>query len=371
MTWPVRHPRLRAALVSALLVCALAARQAPSGPAFPGREWERVADPASAGFCTDRLDAVTARAKTLATTGMVAIAGGRLLWDYGDIRTVTYLASVRKSVLAMMFGKYVEAGVIRLEATLADLGIDDVGGLTADEKQATVADLLAARSGVYHDAANAACTGCGATMGTPPPKGSVKHGEYFLYNNWDFNALGTIFEQQTKQNIYDAFERDFALPMEFQDFSRAAQRKATAPAASIHPAYHFYLSTRDMARLGLLMLRGGNWAGRQLVSRDWTRRIVTPVTHVADMHPDELKTGPFGYGYLWWVWDGAFARGPYAGAYTGQGAVGQYITVLPALDLVIAHKTAQGQRGPDGQSRAVSRTEYLSLVEGLIAAKCK
>ena len=31
--------------------------------------------------------------------------------------------------------------------------------------------------------------------------------------------------------------------------------------------------------------------------------------------------------------------GPFAGAYTARGAIGQWITVLPALDLVIAHKT--------------------------------
>ena len=63
-------------------------------------------------------------------------------------------------------------------------------------------------------------------MGDPPgPRGSVPHGTYFLYNNWDFNALGTIFEKATGENIYDAFERDSAKPMQFQDFDRAQQRK--------------------------------------------------------------------------------------------------------------------------------------------------
>ena len=60
------------------------------------------------------------------------------------------------------------------------------------------------------------------------------------------------------------------------------------------------------------------------------------------MHPDEFKAGPFGYGLLWWIWDGAANTGPYRGAYTGIGAVGQFITVLPALDMVVAHKTRQG-----------------------------
>jgi CubicO group peptidase (beta-lactamase class C family) len=364
------------ALATVVLVLTLAGlgnplrgAQAPRLP-VPAAEWQRVTDVRALGYCQDRLDAVTARAQTLATTSMMVVVGGRVLWDYGDLAAVSYLASVRKSILAMLFGKYVASGAIRLDATMADLKIDDVQGLSALEKTATVADLLAARSGVYHPAANSACTGCGSTMGDPPARGSVKPGTYFLYNNWDFNALGTIFEQQTGQNIYDAFAADLASPLALQDFTREAQRKTVNARASNHPAYHFYLSTRDMARLGLLMLRQGDWGGTPVLSRAWVARIVTPVTKVGDMHPASLASGPFGYGYLWWIWNGAAATGAYDGAYTGQGAVGQYITVLPALDMVVAHKTRPGQRTADGQDRAVSGSEYRGLLDAVIAARC-
>ena len=46
-----------------------------------------------------------------------------------------------------------------------------------------------------------------------------------------------------------------------------------------------------------------------------------------------------GYGYMWWIWDVPHNTGAYEGAYTAAGAYGQYITVLPKLDLVVAHKT--------------------------------
>jgi CubicO group peptidase (beta-lactamase class C family) len=81
------------------------------------------------------------------------------------------------------------------------------------------------------------------------------------------------------------------------------------------------------------------------------------------MHPDDLQRGPFGYGYLWWLWDGPSAVGPYRGAYTGIGAIGQFLTVLPALRLVIAHKTAPG-------GASVSRPQYLALVDKLVTARC-
>lgn len=359
---------LASAPVSGLTPPAAVPAPAQATPSvFPGASWEQHPDPAAAGYCRAGLDAATAAIKALPSTGMLVVVGGRVLWEYGDLQAISYLASVRKSLLAMLYGKYVDNGTIRLDATMADLKIDDVQGLLPLEKQATVLDLLSARSGVYHEAANAACTNCGSTMGDPPgPRGTVKPGTHFLYNNWDFNALGTIFEQQTGLNIYDAFARDFAAPLGLQDFDRAQQRK-TQNRRSQHQAYHFYLSTRDMARLGYLMLRDGRWGDTQLLSRDWVRRMVTAVTPVDEMNPPDLRKGPFGYGLLWWIWDGPFNQGAYRGAYTGVGAIGQFITVLPALDMVIAHKTRPGRGAGAG---AVTRAQYLAVVDQIVAARC-
>lgn len=360
------------ALLLALLLSACSAHTQPPGPTappaaaavsaravFPIAGWETLGDPRSAGYCQDKLELVTARAKELPTTAMMAVAGGRVVYEYGDVTTVSYLASVRKSVLAMLYGNYVASGKIRLEKTLADLGIDDHGGLLPIEKQATVADLLGARSGVYHEASNA-----GDNLADAPPRGSQKPGRYFLYSNWDFNALGTIFEQETGQNIYDALERDLVKPLGMQDFDRSTHRRNGDAKKSVHLAYHMNFSTRDMARLGYLMLRDGNWNGRQLVPRDWANKIVSLVTPLHEMNPPNVRKGPFGYGYLWWVWDGPTAVGPFEGAYSGRGAIGQYITVLPKLDLVIAHKTRPG-------GRSVSWGQYMELVDRLLAARCK
>ena len=54
----------------------------------------------------------------------------------------------------MLFGKYIADGTIKLNKTLADLKINDIGGLMPIERTATVADLLGARWGVYHEASN-------------------------------------------------------------------------------------------------------------------------------------------------------------------------------------------------------------------------
>lgn len=371
----------RRVLALALLIgfgaSALAAQ--PSTAVFPGKDWERVTAPEAVGFSSRRLEALRTYLSTLDTTAMMVVCGGRVLFEYGDVTRLSYLASVRKSVLAMLYGNYVAAGKIRLDRTLRDLGLEDVGGLLPLEQKATIEHLLTARSGVYHPASNP-----GDSTAFAPPRGSQRPGSYFLYNNWDFNAAGAIFERLTGRDIYDALETDLARPIGMQDFDRSRQQKSGDSKRSQFLAYHMWLSTRDMARLGYLMLREGNWAGRQLIPRDWARKIVSLVTPLAQLNPLVQREAAYGsgqlwgYGYMWWVWDAPGNRGPMAGAYSAMGAYGQYITVLPALDLVVAHKTdpqqppsAPAAAGEKPRPRSVSGSEYFAALNLLIAARLR
>lgn len=357
MRYPARRHALVAAVVAVLLAATAPSAQRPA-TVFPAAEWQRVSTPESVGWSSEGLEKARQKLSTLATTGLLAATGGRVFFEYGDVQGVSYLASVRKSILAMLFGNYVTSGKVKLNKTLAELGLDDIGGLTPQEKEATIRDLLMARSGIYHEASNS-----GDDTASAPPRGSQKHGTYYLYNNWDFNALGTIFEKETGRDIYDALESELARPIGMQDFDRSTHKKSGDGAKSQHLAYHMNLSTRDMARVGYLMLREGNWAGKQLVPRDWVHEISKAQTPVMEMNPPRRRDGPFGYGYLWWVWDGPQATGAYRGAYTGLGAVGQQITVVPALDLVVAHKTRPGQ------DRSVSGDDYRAVLDLIIKAK--
>lgn len=326
---------------------------------YPAADWERIAVPEDFGYSSALLEKVRRYADGLETTGLMVVVGGRVLLEYGDVEQVSYVASVRKSILAMLYGKYVENGTIDLSRTLADLGMDDHLGLTLREKQATVEDLITARSGIYHPASNP-----GDNQADAPPRGVHRPGEYFLYNNWDFNAAGAAFEKMTRKDIYDALEADLAKPIGMQDFDRSIHVKSGDTTRSRYPAYHIRLSTRDMARIGLLMLREGRWQDRQVVPRDWVRRITSVVTPVEQMNPAPLRYMGWGYGYMWWVADGDDTPPAFRGAYSGRGAYGQYITVLPALDMVVAHKTAVP---PD---RTTTWTEYQGILHRLVAARC-
>ncbi len=331
---------------------------------FPGEDWARWDKPESAGYASARLEALRTWLQSIDTTAMLAVHKGRVLFEYGDVKHVSYLASCRKSVLAMLYGNYVASGKIRLDATLGELGITDHGGLSPREQSATVEHLITARSGVYHPAAND-----GDDLASAPPRNSQRPGDYTLYSNWDFNAAGAAFEKMTGRDLFDALETDLARPLGMRDFDRARHRKSGDLTKSMHPAYHMHFSTRDMARLGYLMANEGNWNGKQLVPRDWARRITSLVTPLVAMNPPPRRGFGsgflWGYGYMWWVWDAMGSPGPLRGAYAAHGAAGQFITVIPALELVIAHKT-----DPAG-GKSVSYDEYYAALRLLLAARCR
>ncbi|MCZ6656155.1 MAG: serine hydrolase [Gammaproteobacteria bacterium] len=95
---------------------------------------------------------------------------------------------MRKSLLNALYGVYWDSGEHR-------------------------APLILSRSGVYHFALYDA----GWVHYMPEP-GSKTPGEYWIYNNWDFNALGTIFTQASGTTIHEAFAAEIAKPLKLQDF---------------------------------------------------------------------------------------------------------------------------------------------------------
>lgn len=355
-------------LIVAGLLLALPAAAEDRKLSFPAADWEK-AKPETGGYSSQKLEVLRAWLKLQKTTGMLVSIQGREIFEYGDVKRVSKVASVRKSVLAMMYGKYYAAGKIDLDQTVEQLDLTDVQPFLPIEKTATLFHLLTARSGIYLPTANK------ELADLSPRRGSQAPGTYFQYQNWDFNAAGTAFEKLTGKDIFAALEQDLAVPIGMQDFDRKKQRKNDEMPITRHPEYAMYLSTRDMARLGLLMLADGLWNGKQVMPKGWSTRLTTLVTPSGDIHPMSIgayrtQIGRWGYGMLWWVWDAPAWRGtvtgPYQGAFTAIGANGQYITVLPAADLVVAHKVDFDEDG----SRQVSPSEFQTILQMVLDSWC-
>jgi CubicO group peptidase (beta-lactamase class C family) len=293
---------------------------------------------------------------SLNTTGLYIVVDGKCLFEFGDIEELSYIASCRKSLLSMMFGRYVKNGTIDLDLTLEELEIDDIQGLLPIERQATIRNLITARSGIYHPASND-----GDNSAYAPLRGSVKPGEYYLYNNWDFNAAGEIFEKLTKKNIYETFEQDIAIPIQMQDFKLEKQQKIGDTTQSRYLAYHFWISTRDMARVGLLMLNKGNWNGNQIIPVDWVSLSTSTITPTSQFNPVFQREWNLAYGYMWWIFQDD--NEIFDGSYYASGARGQFLLVIPKLNMVISHKTKYAYR------RRVQFPEFRDLVYKIIETK--
>ncbi len=325
-----------------------------AGSPTPGESWEVATAPEDSGYSAAALAAARAYTETINTAAVMIVADGIVVDQWGEAERKFNIHSIRKSILSAMYGIHVAAGEIDLDEQMESLGIDDnEPSLEELEKTATVRMLLQARSGVYHPALYETA-GMAARR---PARYSHEPDTFWYYNNWDFNTLGTIFRNLTKTDIHREFDRHIADRIGMQDYEPADGAYVTG-ADSVHPAYPFRMTARDMARFGLLFLREGTWNGEQIVPSGWIRAAVTSYSDAGDSG---------GYGYLWWI----AANGKHLpgadlpdGSYSARGAGGHYILVVPAYELVIVHRVNTDIRG-----NRVGSAEFGELVRLILEAR--
>lgn len=317
------------------------------------RKAENAPEPWSAGGLNEAREF----SKTLDTAAVVVMQHGEVVDQWGAVATPINCHSIRKSILSALYGPHVKDGTIDLDATLKQLDIDDnEPSLTEIERGATLRDLLKARSGVYHPALYETA----GMKARRPKRGSHAPGTFWYYNNWDFNASCTVFENLTGRSIFEEFESRLAKPLGLQDFRRDRDTLYVTGDDSKHPAYPFYLSARDLAKFGQLMLQRGVWHGDQLIPSAWVRESTTS-------YSDTGQSG--GYGYMWWVADNDTHFPGVSlpnGTYSARGNRGQYLVVIPKWDMVVCHRVNSFQNGT-----SVSRGDFSKLLAMIVAARPK
>jgi CubicO group peptidase (beta-lactamase class C family) len=338
-------------LVVLLMVLATTAKAQNGG--VPGTEWQKLASPEQAGWAPDQLKKIHEYVEQIGSTSAMIVHHGVVVAAWGDIAHRSNLHSCRKSLLSALIGIAVADGKINLDDTLEKLGIDDnPPSLTAEEKQATLREMLEARSGVYHPTEYETKS----MVEQKPPRGSHPPGTFWYYNNWDFNTLGYIYERAVNEKIFDAFYRAIAQPIGMQDF-RPRDGHYVTSSDSRFPAYPFEMSARDFARFALLYLRGGKWNGLQVVPADWVKASTQPYS--------DAPSG--GYGYLWWTGDSASGKTPETifpkGSFWAEGHLGQYAVVVPSLDLIIVNRVDSNET-----RKSVNKREIARLVQMVVAA---
>jgi CubicO group peptidase (beta-lactamase class C family) len=319
----------------------------------PGAKWDSIG--ADSRWSPDSLRRIGAMVDSMGSGAVMVVDDGRVVAGWGAPSRKFPIASVRKSLLHALLGIEMGRGTISLDATLAQLDIDDEPPLTATEKAARVTDLLASRSGVYHEAAYETQSARNAR----PVRGSAAPGEKWYYNNWDFNVLGAIYERASGKKIFAAFDELIARSLEMEDY-RSSDGEYLTERGSRFPAYTFRMSARDLARVGLLYLRRGAWHEKQIVPAAWVDQGV---------HPRSDAGSGGSYGMLWWAArDGLLVPGVSLedGTFAARGNGPHYMIVIPARQLVIVHLADTETPSPD---RWVDRDAVGRLVSRILAAK--
>lgn len=308
-------------------------------PSSDGVTFEKKAITDSSYFTKEKFNEVDTYLKEESeTTSMLVLENSKIVYEYGDVSEISTLGDAKISILSLLFGKYVENGAINLQETIGENNINDFIGLLPIEKQATIENLLTSTSGVlYSDIERR-----NFTIFERKERGSVKPGEYFTFNNWDYNVASHILEKKSGNNFHTELEQQLAIPLAFEDWNIKNQSKNYTKNSQFD-TYQTHLSTRDMAKIGQLMLQEGNWNGKQLISKDWIQKITSSVIPIdtvrvrigGDISSPLQET----YGYLWWGFDRFYDNPDFEGAYTAWDLTGQFITVIPKQNVVIAHKT--------------------------------
>jgi len=332
---PLFSSRIRWASLGALLLltatvplgCSSSTTAPLPGPTpGTGEPWAQYATPEDAGFSSEVLEEARQFAESIQSGAVMIVHKGSVVAAWGDVKRKFRCHSVRKSFLSSLYGTAVARGDLALESTLAELGIDDLEPLSEIEKTAQVRDLLRTSSGVYHPAAKESPD----VAQHRPARGSHAPGTHFWYNNWDFNTSCAIYEQATGEGIFEAFRDQIAEPIGMQDFTLADTFYEYVRNNSNYPAYAFRMSTRDMAKFGLLFLQEGLWGGRAVIQKEWVQESTSAQATVQEGTD---------YGYMWWVYpQGGTDHLPEYRVFTATGTGGQHILVVPEADVVIVHR---------------------------------
>lgn len=99
-----------------------------------------------------------------------------------------------------------------------------------------------------------------------PARGSHEPGTFWYYNNWDFNVLGTIFEQETHTSLFAAFHQQIAVPLQMEDFVLSEMLYQGGGPDALHPAFWFHMLLSELKQRGLDFLRRTHWQNTDGVS---------------------------------------------------------------------------------------------------------
>ncbi|MDD0974479.1 serine hydrolase domain-containing protein [Pseudomonas fontis] len=317
-----------------------------SAETWPVPDWQSAPPPTSAAVQSLQAYAFALRDQPsragVRSDALLVIRDGRIVYEHYAAPTTATTAhltwSISKSVLATLLGIAQGQGRFTLDDPVArfyapmqthpEVRIKDLlhwaSGLDWQEDyeyaplKSSVVAMLYTRDRVDM----AAYTASHAAVAAP--------GERFLYSSGDSTVLAAALRGMVGSQHYD----DWPWQALFDPLGIRTATWERDPSGTFVGSSYLYMSARDLARIGLLMQRDGQWQGRQLLPASWVKFNRAPFEH-ATATPGEAVAGG-----QWWL-NVPLAGGPRpwpdapADTFAALGHWGQALYVLPKEKLVI------------------------------------
>jgi len=336
---------------------------------WPDPEWQ--SDPAAFDWQAVDAYAFPERAPSarsgIRTDALLIIRDGRIVHERYTAPTTAATAhltwSVSKSVLATLLGVAQGEGRFQLQdavsrfyppmrahpgVRMADL-LHWASGLAWQEDY-EYAPLKSSVVAMLYTRGRADMAAYTAARGT-----SASPGQRFLYSSGDSNLLAAALRGMLDAGQYPDYPwQALFTPLGIDSAVWERDRAGTYVGSS-----YLYLSTRDLARIGLLMQRDGRWQGRQLLPKAWVAFNRTPFAQA------EVLSGEANPGGHWWLNQPLTdAQRPWpsapAATFAALGHWGQALYVLPEQKLVIV-------RYADDRDGSYQHDELLKRVLAALA----
>ena len=278
--------------------------------------------------------------------GMVVLKDGQTVYEkyFGDCTEASriHIFSVTKSVVSILFGIALDKGCIgsinqkvldfypeyqvkRGEKTIQQISVRDMLTMTAPYKY---------RSNPYTKYFTSA-DWVKFSLDVLGGKGNIGDFRYAPIVGPDI--LSGILVKATGQSVFDFARENLFAPLgitversirfhskeEQMAFYKATDMSVwvTDPRGMAAGGWGLTLSPMDMAKIGQLLLNGGTWNGRRIVSESWVRESTS--------EQSRWKEHGLPYGYLWWILEQEHG-------YAAMGDGGNIIYVNPDQSMVAA-----------------------------------
>jgi CubicO group peptidase (beta-lactamase class C family) len=191
--------------------------------------------------------------------------------------------------------------------------------------------------GKRHDFVGAAAFGAGERK----PRALQPAGAFYEYNDVRINRLALSLLRVLEKPVPEVFQDEVMGPIGASNswkwvpyhnsYADINGKRTASVSGGTRWGGGMWINSWDMARFGYLWLRGGAWAGKQILPPAYVSAALAPSAHGPD------------YGYLWWLNSkGKNFPGLPANAYGALGAGSNTITISPDHELVIVWRWHAG-----------------------------